>query len=759
MRLTLRTLLAYLDDTLSPSEAKAIGAKLAESEPAQEIVERIKNVIRRRRLTVPPAASRMDANTIAEYLDNEITPEAAEELERICLSSDVHLAEVSACHQILSLVLAEPTAVPDEAIKRMYALGKGETAKPPKRVAHAPASTEKAHHVDREADETLRMGLPSVFGKDHVNRVMIFAGAALASLLLVVAIMQLLKKPAGSGAEGTNVDQVVSNDSKKKEVNVGPELLAIPPVLVKADDKKVAEVPEIKAPPEKDVKAPEGDLPPPAFSSAPDQKIEAAIAKIPYAPPSPKEIPIGKTLDPAKDQVAIVVQRIPKITDWKRLTGNKDLLSARPIVSLPGSKADVVTTKGIRLTLWGNIPEFNPAPPVQESIVELFDHETLDLDMTLHRGRLVLTNLRDDPIVVRVRFENPSEPDGPETFWFVTLSGKNAEALIDRWSSIPAGEPFFKSKDDPERKGPVAQMACMALAGTVFVRTPTESATLQPAPNTNLALWSSAVKKFASMSVPPPPFLNPDAPTPPEVVKARGELANAFDGKAVDVALTALLKSNDRLTRRTAVRCLGATDDLAGLLDTLNQENIEQRVIGVETLIQWVALSRDNDYKLVEVVRQRLKANEADLFMTLLHGFTEQAASRPETYEYLIDYLKHTKIEIRELAAWNLYRMVPAAQHILYDSNDAAKREKAYQQWLKLIPPGKLPPPAPPAPKLKAGLEQREMPVRGESMIAKSIAMQFGNEEWLDGQVAHLSGHRWLPANGRSRSPIPKTTT
>src|SRR5262245_32804809 len=139
MRLTLRTLLAYLDDTLPPSEAKAIGAKLAESEPAQEIVERMKNVVRRRRLTVPPAESRMDANTIAEYLDNEITPEAAEELERICLASDVHLAEVSACHQILSLVLGEPTAAPEEAIKRMYAIGKGEAVKPPKRARAAAA--------------------------------------------------------------------------------------------------------------------------------------------------------------------------------------------------------------------------------------------------------------------------------------------------------------------------------------------------------------------------------------------------------------------------------------------------------------------------------------------------------------------------------------------------------------------------------------------------------------------------------------------
>src|SRR5262245_23574266 len=50
LRLTLRTLLAYLDDTLPPAQSKQIGEKVAESEFAQQTVERIKTVTRRRRL-------------------------------------------------------------------------------------------------------------------------------------------------------------------------------------------------------------------------------------------------------------------------------------------------------------------------------------------------------------------------------------------------------------------------------------------------------------------------------------------------------------------------------------------------------------------------------------------------------------------------------------------------------------------------------------------------------------------------------------
>ena len=158
MRLTLRTLLAYLDDTLEPAEAKQIGAKLAESEPDQEMVERIRHVIRRRRLTVPPAASRIDPNTLAEYLDSEITPEQAEELERICLASDVHLAEVAACHQILTLVQGEPADVSERVLKHMYDVGKGGPPSRSRRRQPPAPVAEKLIPPEREADDTLPHG-------------------------------------------------------------------------------------------------------------------------------------------------------------------------------------------------------------------------------------------------------------------------------------------------------------------------------------------------------------------------------------------------------------------------------------------------------------------------------------------------------------------------------------------------------------------------------------------------------------------------
>ena len=137
MRLTLRTLLAYLDDTLEPTQAKLIGQKVAESEPAQQLIARIKEVVRRRRLTVPPATgpdARLDPNTVAEYIDSVLPSEQLAEVEEVAMQSDVYLAEIAACHQILTVILSEPLLVPPTAKKRMYGLIRGREAIPHRKV-------------------------------------------------------------------------------------------------------------------------------------------------------------------------------------------------------------------------------------------------------------------------------------------------------------------------------------------------------------------------------------------------------------------------------------------------------------------------------------------------------------------------------------------------------------------------------------------------------------------------------------------------
>ena len=145
MRLTLRTLLAWMDDTLEPDQVREIGKQVAESPFAQELSDRIDRVTRQRRLTVPSSSGpdATDPNIVAGYLDNDLDPDAVAEFEKRCLTSDVNLAEAASVHQILSL-LGQKVKVPDEARTRMYQLVKGREAIATRRAAVDAAGGEGA---------------------------------------------------------------------------------------------------------------------------------------------------------------------------------------------------------------------------------------------------------------------------------------------------------------------------------------------------------------------------------------------------------------------------------------------------------------------------------------------------------------------------------------------------------------------------------------------------------------------------------------
>lgn len=381
---------------------------------------------------------------------------------------------------------------------------------------------------------------------------------------------------------------------------------------------------------------------------------------------------------------------------FERIKPDAKLYSRDLLLALPGFQADLVPLSGaVKMTLYGNLPELSNSN-VLESAVILHDTSSFDLDFTLLRGRVVLTN---------------TKKKGEATVWLRTesagvqfiLNEPGDQVALELYGRWPTGKPFSMKRSD--ENVPIVLWDVFVLKGKVDIKAgknewhmsaagrnyfhgdnvngPAEGG---PKPVGELPAWAdltaprSAVLKRVKSVI--------------DQYRQTTETKEYTEVPAFLLAAAGKDEDKERaaLTRRLVVFGLAALDNIEAVAELLGtSKNEEIRKTAIIALRHWIGARAGRDEKLYQtLVAMGYNKNEAEAVLQLLH--TPFQPDQPETYETLIAYLKHRKQTVRELAHWHLVRLAPIGRDIAYDAAaDAEVRDKAAGEWKKRIPSGELP--------------------------------------------------------------------
>jgi len=379
---------------------------------------------------------------------------------------------------------------------------------------------------------------------------------------------------------------------------------------------------------------------------------------------------------------------------WRMIKPTDPIQSDDILVGVPGGAIDS-RNGAVRLTLLSDLARLSPNP-ILESAVVLHENPDVDLDFTLDRGRIDLTNLKKDGAVhVRVHFRNKT--------WDLTLEGPKAKVGLELYGRWPKGIPF--SKDAAKAKEePTGDLVLIVLNGEANLKADGDRFALRAPPGPAYFHWDSVAgndqgpQRLEELPAWARPALSmlPRAKDLGAVLKLIQQ--RVAENSSIQDVLIENISSDNPNVRRIAVYGLGALDDVSHLIDSLGHARHDDvRDIAVVALRAWIGRGPGQDAKLYHVLIEDKKysPNQAEIVMQLLHSFGDNDLARPATYETLIDYLTHDKPAIRKLASWHLYRNVPAGKSIEYNpAGSEEDRQRAYDKWKKLVPSGKMPPAA-----------------------------------------------------------------
>lgn len=697
MRLTLRTMLAYLDEVLEPADAEALRLKIEESDFASGLVDRIQGVLKKLRIDAPRLDGKgmgNDANTVAEYLDSALTQDRVAEFERVCLESDKHLSEVASCHQILTLVLGKAADVPAELRQRIYALGDPTQAvpqgppAPPVTAAHPVEAKTAVAPNGKPHVAAAKLEVPEYLRSDKESSIWPFALVAGLALAVTLGILwksgmldkmsrgnQNLAAAPESGDETTTPPADATTDTPAVPETAAATDTTVPAAAVAAATTEANVTPVTPAPgavPEAPPATPDGapaavadaarPAPPPTTAPAPEPADNvAAAAPVPVttvspesprakppivaAPVAPKLVEVGRYI--SDSQLIATLDRDDNL--WYAKQPQEILTAGEQLVVLPPYRPQLALPSAVQLTFAGE-GALKMEEPGENKVPRV----------TIEHGRFLAATAGRPGAQVEL---NLAGITGIATL----VDGDSVLAVkVTRW--VPPGS-------DPETTPREPIVEIYNTNGRVTWQRGDQPAVDIPARHVHVHQGNEAPQMYG-------PFMSPEW-IDYRVVKAIDrESAVALEKmvsteRPLNLTLQEVMK--DRKVRPLAARCLAALGEYEAILRELadaNQYSFWKSEF--DTLRHAISSSPEAATKIRETINL-LRQPDAIHIYRLLWGFTDEQLSAGAAAQ-LVKFLEHDQIDIRVLAHENLIAVTGPLGYYRPERS-ASQNKQAIQNW------------------------------------------------------------------------------
>jgi hypothetical protein len=722
MRLTLRTLLAHLDGVpLETGESGDLNKKIEESDFVRNLVQRIRTSISRPRLPAPKIDGQglgHDPNTVAAYLDNTLPQDRMPDLEKICLESDVLLAEVAASHQILTLVLQNPVKAAPHLRDRIYRIGDlGKTVAPEAAAAKSAAAVQPAAAAPAEKPEPRKREIPEYLRETRSLGWKPLLLTVLAGFLLAAVVLRAMgpfddpNHPvlgffAGGPGEGDAVVQgngngdsppqpvptpapnVQSADAKQDESgseNVSDQTVQ-PDTADKTPATVIPQTPEKTEQPESSgvtaSPATDSGAATPAASETAGKTPAASAAPVDLASTSPttdSPIPAPILADapataPADEGAAKAADLGRYISEnevlarydyannvWMRLAPNASLGFGEHLLAIPAYRPKLVLASGFQVTLGGG------------TLIELRSAEEPSMaSIALEYGRIVVVPV--GPAAGRVRLDCWGRQGevtfaGPESIMAVQLRRYRAPGI------------------DPEAGYAHRMVEIYAVRGNLVWNEP-EHPEQSIQAGEALAFLDDARGGLVPTEIVPTWVENKDVDRTDELAAQDVHAAVGYE-LPLSRSLSELIEHRKVEVKALAARSLAYLDFFDALVDALNDETQKSYWDDHFNELQR-ALARDpqtaQDVRIAfEKIRGRPAA--AEIYRLLWSYSPEDLAGGAA--EKLVEHLMSSSLDIRVLAIQNLER-ITGMTHLYRPEVTDARRNTAYQRWRVSLADGKI---------------------------------------------------------------------